>query len=79
MHIDYERQVLVDEWSLIDVIECTGCVTYEIQDLTNDQAMQVLERALKNYDPEFGINFDYIQECCENLFGSYEERAKTNV
>lgn len=79
MYIDYDKGILVDEWSLVDVIECTGCSTYSFPDLTNKQALQVLERALKNYDPEFGITFEYIQECCENLFGSYEERAKDNV
>jgi hypothetical protein len=79
MYIDYKKGILVDEWSLQDVIECTGCPAYSFPDLTDDQALQVLERALKNVDPEFGINFEYIQECCENLFGSYEERAKANV
>ena len=57
-----KRQVSFD-WDIDDVNNVRP-------DLTPDQAMSVLERVNKLYDPNIGVNYDTIRMTAIDLFGT---------
>lgn len=56
-----KKQISFD-WGIDDVLEVRP-------DLSSDQAMEVLQRVNKLYDPNVGVNYDTIRMTAIDLFG----------
>jgi hypothetical protein len=61
-----ERRQIADIWSIEDVQEVRP-------DLTDDQAWEVLQRAERKCDAEFGITWTTLEIIAEDLFGDAPE------
>jgi len=57
-----KKQISFD-WGIDDVLTCRP-------DLTSDQAIEVLERVNKLYDPNVGVNYHTIRMTAIDLFGN---------
>jgi hypothetical protein len=67
--LDYERRELVDIWCVDDVQSVR-------EDLTDEQALEVLEAVGDRFNAEIGINWDTLRLTADNLF---PEEQVTNV
>ena len=59
--IDNEERTIAIEWSTDDVLEVR-------EDLTSDQAWEVLQAIYQRHDANIGINWDYIQAVADDLY-----------
>jgi len=59
-YINNERQIAII-WDLDDVLSIR-------EDLTDEQAMQVLQEAKKNHDANVGISWDMLDYWADQLF-----------
>lgn len=59
--IDNEERTIAIEWSTDDVLEVR-------EDLTSDQAWEVLKAVYQRHDANIGINWEYIEAVADDLF-----------
>jgi len=59
------KMVLRDEWSVQDIQDTR-------EDLTYEQAAEVLKVMAENYDANNGINWEFISECAYELYPNEE-------
>lgn len=59
--IDNEERTIAIEWSTDDVLEVR-------EDLTSDQAWEVLKAVYQRHDANIGINWEYIEAVADDLY-----------
>lgn len=59
--IDNEERTIAIEWSTDDVLEVR-------EDLTSDQAWEVLKAVYQRHDANIGINWEHIEAVADDLY-----------
>jgi hypothetical protein len=72
---DDEIRAVLAKQGKVAIIWCVGDVQSVRENLTDDEAMQVLEAAERDHDAGVGINWDTLESIADELFPDNQERT----
>ena len=63
--------VIVDEWRIDDIRQAYADLNHEIlkipETISTEQCIKVMNLVAQYYDANYGINWEFIQECCKTM------------
>ena len=68
--------VLVEEWCIDDIRQAYADLNHNVlgipKAISAEQCIKVMNLVVQYYDANYGINWEFIQECCKTMLNLEE-------